>query len=278
MSQVVMDVSSPGLVPALEANMLEFYMAWGRAPQGELYHGPELIQVITGLPFALLNGIFSAHLTPETADVAIEATVVRAALWGVPMYWFIGPSTRPSGLRTCLERHGFVPSSNLPGMAADLMALKEDRSPPADLVIERVEDVEMLATWARTAWTGTGFPDQDREAFVELEISIGVAPSTSRLRYLGYQKGVPVATSAMVLRDGVAGIYAVATLPEARRQGLGAALTFAPLRGARDMGYRVGTLQASSMGYSVYRRLGFRQVCEFGVYLWVGDAERDEDA
>jgi predicted acetyltransferase len=77
----------------------------------------------------------------------------------------------------------------------------------------------------------------------------------------------------MILQDGVAGIYAVATLPEARRQGLGTALTLAPLGDARAMGYRVGTLQASPMGYSVYRRLGFQQVCEFGVYLWAGDIE-----
>jgi ribosomal protein S18 acetylase RimI-like enzyme len=136
-------------------------------------------------------------------------------------------------------------------MAADLLALEEDQSPPADLSIKRVRDGERLATWARTAWTGTGFPEESREAFVELEGSIGITPDTSRLRYLGYQRGVPVASSAMTLQDGVAGIYAVATLPEARRQGLGRALTLAPLLDARHMGYRVGTLQASSMGYSI---------------------------
>jgi GNAT superfamily N-acetyltransferase len=278
MSQVVVDVSSLALVPALEANMLEFYMAWGRAPQGELYHGPELIQVITGLPVPLLNGIFSAKLTPGSADGAIEATLARIAPWGVPALWWIRPSTRPLELGTYLEHHGFARGSDTPGMAADLLVLKVGHPPPTDLVIEHVRDVETLATWARTAWTGTGFPDESRESFVELEAGIGITTDASRLRYLGYQKEAPVATSAMVLRDGVAGIYAVATLPEARRQGLGTALTLAPLRDARDMGYRVGTLQASSMGYSVYRRLGFQQVCEFGVYLWVGDAERDEDA
>ena len=277
MSQVVADLSSRALVLALETNMFEFYMAWGRSPRGELHQGPDLIQVITGLPVALLNGVFDAQLTAQTADAAIEAAVARAAPHNVPMNWFVGPSSRPPELGTYLERHGFAPRSGLPGMAADLMALKEDRSPPTDLVIERVNDVEMLATWARTVWTGTGFPEEGREAFVELVSSVGIVPDTSRLRYLGYRRGAPVATSAMILQDGVAGIYAVATLPEARRQGLGTALTLAPLRDALDMGYRVGTLQASSMGCSVYRRLGFRQVCEFGVYAWAGDARPDQD-
>jgi GNAT superfamily N-acetyltransferase len=257
--------------------MFEFYMAWGRSKRGELYQGPDLIQIITGLPVALLNGVFDAQLMAHTADAAIEAAVARAVPHKVPMNWFAGPSSRPPELGTYLERHGFAPRSGLPGMAADLMALREDRSPPTDLVIERVNDVEMLAAWARTAWTGTGFPEESREAFVELETSIGITPDTSRLRYLGYQRGAPVATSAMILQDGVAGIYAVATLPEARGQGLGTALTLAPLRDAREIGYLVGTLQASSMGYSVYRRLGFRQVCEFGVYVWAGDARSDRD-
>ena len=277
MSQVVVDVSSRVLGPALEANMSEFYMALGRAPPGELYDGPDLIQVITGLPVALLNGIFSTQLTPESADEAIEAALARIAPWGVPAYWWIGPSTRPLELGAYLEHRGFARGSDTPAMAADLLVVKEGRPPPTDLVIERVRDAETLATWARTAWTGTGFPDESRESFVELEAGIGITTDASRLRYLGYHEGVPVATSAMVLRDGVAGIYAVATLPEARRQGLGTALTLAPLHDARDMGYRVGTLQASSMGYSVYRRLGFQQVCEFGVYVWVGDADPGGD-
>ena len=77
MTRMVPDISSRALLPALERNMFSFYMAWGRAPQGELYEGPDLIQVITGLPVALLNGIFGAQLTPETADLAIEAVFER---------------------------------------------------------------------------------------------------------------------------------------------------------------------------------------------------------
>jgi GNAT superfamily N-acetyltransferase len=278
MSQLVVDVSSQAVVPALEANMFEFYMAWGRAPRGKLHQGPDLIQIITGLPVPLLNGIFGAHLTPDIADAAIEVSVARVTPSNVPAYWFIGPSTRPQDLGANLERHGFVRRFDLPGMAADLLALKESRSAPKDLTIERVNDAEALATWARTVWSGTEFPEESREPFVELEVSTGLASEAARLRYLGYLNGVPVATSAMILQDGVAGIYAVATLPEARRQGIGTALTLAPLCDARDMGYRVGTLQASSMGYSVYERLGFRQVCAFGVYLWIGDAGPDKDA
>ena len=62
--------------------------------------------------------------------------------------------------------------------------------------------------------------------------------------------------------------YCVATLPEARRQGLGTALTLAPLRDARALGYRFATLQASKMGVGVYRRLGFWEQFKVGMYAW----------
>ena len=86
-------------------------------------------------------------------------------------------------------------------------------------------------------------------------------------RYIGFLNGTPVATSALVLDSGVAGIYAVATIPEARRRGIGRIMTVIPLLEARQIGYRVGILQASSMGYSIYKKLGFSDVCMYREYL-----------
>jgi predicted acetyltransferase len=70
------------------------------------------------------------------------------------------------------------------------------------------------------------------------------------------------------LGAGVAGVQFVATLPEARGQGLGAAMTLAPLRAARDLGYQAGILQSSEVGYKVYLRLGFVKVCEVDNFYW----------
>lgn len=36
---------------------------------------------------------------------------------------------------------------------------------------------------------------------------------------------------------------------------------------ARELGYRVGVLQASEMGYSLYQKLGFREVSRYKLYL-----------
>jgi hypothetical protein len=69
--------------------------------------------------------------------------------------------------------------------------------------------------------------------------------------------GAMVATSMCYLKDGLAGIYSVSTIPSERRKGLGEHATAEPLRLAARLGYRVGILQSSEAGYGVYRNLGF---------------------
>jgi ribosomal protein S18 acetylase RimI-like enzyme len=101
----------------------------------------------------------------------------------------------------------------------------------------------------------------------DVEGSLDSAEYKSQHRYIGFLDDVPVATSAMVADSGVAGIYGLATLPEARRKGIGEVMTVMPLIEAREMGYRVGTIQASSMGYPLYARIGYKDFGTFGMHL-----------
>jgi ribosomal protein S18 acetylase RimI-like enzyme len=144
-------------------------------------------------------------------------------------------------------------------MAADLLALNEDLPVPAHLAIEHVQDAETLRTWAHAAYEGLGLPISSVQSGIDLFAGLGCELPVRN--YLGVLQGKPVATSQLFLGARVAGIYVVSTLPEARRQGIGTAMTLAPLRDARSMGFRVGILHSSPMGVGMYRRLGFREYC-----------------
>ena len=63
---------------------------------------------------------------------------------------------------------------------------------------------------------GFEIPDEIFDDLFELELSLGIHSKQEYIRFLGWWKGSPVATSALYLDAGVAGIYYVATLPEAR--------------------------------------------------------------
>jgi GNAT superfamily N-acetyltransferase len=131
-----------------------------------------------------------------------------------------------------------------------------------------VADPHTLRQWSDVICAAIEFPDTAPDTVYRLEQGRGLGDPPTR--YLGLLNGTPVAGAALHLAAGVAGIYAVGTLPEARGQGIGAAITLKPYLDARAQGYSVGILQSSSMGYKVYQRLGFRKLCDLTVYYWRG--------
>jgi GNAT superfamily N-acetyltransferase len=268
MSDVLQDVSASALVTAIEANLFEIFRLFRHWPQAEVHSDPALLWTITDVPHAIFNGVLRARLAPEDLDATIEAAITRARSRGVPAMWWTGPTTRPVDLGRHLEAHGFTHAGDSRGMAIDLLTLNEGACKPPDLMISQVHDVETLKQYCRVLTIGFGGGDFVEGAWADLIGSVGLGENQPLRHYVGRLRGEPVATSSLLLAAGVAGIYNVTTIPEARRQGFGTAVTLVPLHEARALGYRIGTLQASNMGFSVYRRIGFREYCTIGHYVW----------
>ena len=220
----------------------------------------------------------SALTRLERIIVRIEAAIARCRSRKVPMCWFVGPATRPSDLGDHLLAHGFTHAAVSAGMAADLLTLNESLPAPPDLTIEPVKDLETLKQWYPVWADGFGMPDFTKSAWLDYFAGVGLGAPSPLRHYLGRLDGKPVATVVLLLGAGVAGIYFVATLPEARRQGIGTAMTLAPMRDARALGYRVGVLGSTKMAFNVYRQLGFREYCKINLYLWMGEKEQHGEA
>ena len=225
-----------------------------------------MLWLITDVPFPLFNSILRAHLSNPNSE--IEAAVARGRQRNVPLMWWIGPSTEPANLGEALTAFGFV-HEEVAGMAVDLHTLPQNTAAPAGLEIKLVEDTKTLEKYCRALCIGYEFPDFVGEAYFDLAKSIGLDSQPVFRNYVGLLNGEPVATSSMFLGAGVGGIYNVATIPEARRRGIGANMTLMPLLKARRLGYKAGILQASSMGLNIYRKLGFREYCKVMSYVWL---------
>ncbi len=81
------------------------------------------------------------------------------------------------------------------------------------------------------------------------------------------REGQPVATAMVYESDGVASLQWVGTVPATRGTGLGALVTVMATNLAFDRGATSCSLQASPMGASVYRRLGYETIYHYEEYV-----------
>jgi predicted GNAT family acetyltransferase len=267
MEDFIDGMASDKLITALESNMAAFWSAYGRGNGCTLHSTPNVVWFYTGIQVALFNGVIFAKMKSEEVKPIVDSLQSKINECGAPALWWLGPHSTPVNLGALLEQYGLQSTGETPGMATDLAAVNSAPKTIDNFRIEKVSNAEMQALWGRTAAIGTGFSDAATAQMAQLEFTLTEPQYKSQHRYIGFLDGNPVATSALVLDSGLAGIYAVATVPEARRKGIGEIMTVVPLLEARQMGYRVGILQASSMGYPIYKRIGFQDVCKFQIYL-----------
>lgn len=259
---------APDPIWALEENLAAFVLQHSASPGVRARDDETLAWVVTGIAEPFYNAVVRTRLAPDEADAVIAGMLQRFRRRGLPALWWVLPSSRPDDLGARLEAHGMSYRGEGPGMAMDLTALPAAEPPPPGFTVERVRDVVSLMEWVRTNEAAYGETTARVDlTYVQLESALGFGPERSYRRYLGRLDGQPVATSALFAQGDVAGLYGVASLPELRGRGIGAAVSLAALREARALGCRMAVLESSPLGYSVYRRLGFREVCRLRSYL-----------
>lgn len=270
------DLSPSALAAAVEANInAQLRLMYVHMPGIEVIDAPGLLGMSSRIPDTLLNSVYWTAFPPERAQVRarINEVLDRFRTRGrLPMSWIVSPATRPRDLGYTLEAHGFTcVFRGVPGMAVDLEQVEEAQSVPDGFVIEPVSDVERLAQWLHPLKVSFDLQDVTASAYRDLFASQGFGPDLPWRLFIGLVDGHPVAASRLFCAAGVAGIYHVATVPEARGQGIGTAMAVAAARAGRERGYRAGILTASGEGHSIYRRLGFQDCCFADIYL--GPAE-----
>jgi GNAT superfamily N-acetyltransferase len=256
------------VIGALEANLGQFLLGLGRAGGGEERDEIDIQWIIGGSPIDYHNAVFRADLMEDRVDEAIEDVKNAARKYQVDITWHLTPLMRPSNLGARLIQHGFELAATEVGMAIDLADLPINEPLLADLKIEWVRTDDDLQHWAETLALGFGEGWREAEWVRNQYREIGYGEASAWRHYVAKWRGEAVGVSSMLMASGVVGIYFVSTIPSARRQGIGRAITAAPLLDAREMGYRVGVLEASEMGTSVYGALGFGEVCRVGIYTW----------
>lgn len=167
-----------------------------------------------------------------------------------------------------LTRHGLVPGDGQPWMVRRVAGTgDEPPAMPSELAIVRVVDADGLAAFEQTSAAGFEAGRIERFAWH----APGVLADERLVSWLGLVGGLPVSVAMSFAEAGVLGIYGVATIPEARRRGYGAALTRAVLASGPPV---PAVLQPSPMAEGIYRRLGFERFATFGTWRRPAAGER----
>ena len=225
---------------------------------------PGVTAYATGVPMARMNGIVLTR--PDAlVDVAWRAARTRLTAAGVP--WtaqLVGP-----GATTGTDSIGAAAEAGL-----------GDREPVVTWVLEPATGVTAVADVEVVPVVSTA----DREGFSRvLGAAFGSGPEIGRPLVEAAERdpriravvvrgrrddGVEdvLATGYSVLEGPVVGVFAIATAAQARRRGLGEAVTRAVIADGVARGATVAVLQASAAGRPLYERLGFRDAGDDIVY------------
>jgi ribosomal protein S18 acetylase RimI-like enzyme len=254
------EANSDQITDAIEKSVESVFLSFATVhPDCELEDTAAILRFSTGIPHPMGNIVVRTDLTEDAAPAEIQRVVEDAERRSVPFLWFVGPSSRPTNLASLLQDAGGKVLMATPGMAADLARYNGLEAPPAGLRIVEVRSPEELRQYTDILQSVFSLHPDISEMFYGLGQQDGIPHRF----YLGYLEGRPVATSMVSWSDGVAGIYCVATVEEARKKGIGAAITARAMDAAKEKGYRYVILQASEDGYGVYKKLGFVDYCQF---------------
>jgi ribosomal protein S18 acetylase RimI-like enzyme len=177
-------------------------------------------------------------------------------------FWIV--ASRDAALAECLNAHGAESIDDSPHMLVDAAIVPD--APPSLSVDVVVDDV-------------------GRRAFVEVAAAafetIGADPRTWGVVYASLESvcaedviavvatadGQHVGAAMGYLGDGVCEVIHVATVPAARRRGVGRAATARVVAEARARGASLAALQSTEHGEGVYRSLGFEEIDRYRLHL-----------
>ncbi len=228
----------------------------------DLLSGPQIVRddrfilYVTGQPHPFGNtALLTRSDDPEAASEATRRLSTTAAPQAIVL-----PDAPDAATNDRLTQAGFAMVELMPNMAIDIPRLAPVALPDGYSFV-RVVGNEQADRWVSAFAEGYELPLPVAALFSPRSVGASAAEDARYQFFFILKDGRPVATSMMNLKEGVAGIYCISTIPEERGKGLGAFVTAQTLHGATAQGYSVGILQASAAGHPVYLRLGF---AEFG--------------
>ncbi len=248
------------LVTRADANLLHAARRWASASAHKrLWAGDGLVLASSGVPIRSFNNVFVtsplSSISPRLRE-AVNHFEGRALPFRLRVRDDIDGTTD-----SAITAAGFRRRGGIPCLVLSPLVRRPNGRPHLD--IRRVTDDATLRDHILVVTAGFDWPVSVLGEVFTQELIADPGWHAS----VGYVDGQPVATAQLVVTDGVAGLYYVATLEEYRRRGFGEAMSWWALNEGAAAACNMASLQASPMGLPVYERIGFKTVSYYRTFV-----------
>jgi GNAT superfamily N-acetyltransferase len=221
-------------------------------PDGWFRRVKGIVAGITGVPISTLNGVWTEEV--ELDPAVVSELLDQVANFGFPYCLQLRPGASEE-LSALADDRGMIKQDQTPLMVLEDTGRIKAAQKVAGLVIRQLsaEEAELHATVA-----ARGF-EVPVEPFIQLMTPSALRRAGVRC-YVGELDGEVVTTGLGSTLVPSVGIFNIATPPEHRGKGFGAAITARAVSDGFEGGAIWSYLQSSPAGYNVYERLGFATV------------------
>ena len=179
--------------------------------------------------------------------------------------WVRGGQAEDRDLLAAAEAAGLQLIYEMPEMTLGEKLEPPELPPGAEL--RKLTAVQHATDFWRVAiasYESIGFPP---EVFAGYSNHAGLL-AENVVAFLALLDGEPVGIAMTMVSHGVAGIYWVGSLEQARGKGIGRAVTVAATNAGFELGADLASLQASPMGKPIYEAMGYETAFEYQMLMF----------
>jgi ribosomal protein S18 acetylase RimI-like enzyme len=236
--------------------------------EGEVREAPGLVIASSGIDYSVFNSAMFTSRVENLADLdqRIAHAEVHFAARGLGWScWVCDDMLAPTVqkmARHVFTKHGMRVVAQPPGMYAERLWPRDRR--PARMEFRRVEDDRTRFDFADVASVVFALPFAISEKIYACESTW----KSTMNGFVGYEAKKAVSIVSTVVADNAVGIYSLATLPQNQRSGYAETLMRYALETVhQETGIEKTVLQTTKSGISLYKRMGYKPVTTFTVYL-----------
>jgi len=216
------------------------------------------------------NYVFRIDLNCLNREAFISALVEKMNDKSIPPFLITLEPENPEKFYRISEKYGLRMIYDWIGMAIEINDYRNFDHDNTGLKIHHVSSASLLKDWINIV---------NNALFNSKSLDTGLMKKIYQQEqmnlYLGMISKLPVATSLSFQKDDVAGLYMISTMPDYRGHGYGTVITRHTIEQRFKQEARCIILHSSRRAENIYKRIGFREYCRFGVLWLVGKEWRN---